>query len=119
MEQPEQAISTVRPSSEDNNTATIVHLSGILFGIIVPLVLYLVKKDSASPWLRGQILEALNFQLTLLIAYLISGILSLLLVGLLFFGLLILVNLVFCILAAVQASSGADYRYPLALRLLK
>ncbi|MGC8466849.1 MAG: DUF4870 domain-containing protein [Acidithiobacillus sp.] len=119
MESPEQAISTSRPSSEDTNTATIVHLSGILLGIIVPLVLYLVKKDSASPWLRSQILEALNFQITLLIAYLISGILAMLLVGLVFFGLLFLVNIVFCILAAVQSSSGADYRYPIALRLLK
>ncbi len=41
------------------------------------------------------------------------------LIGMLLMPLLLIANLVFCILAAVAASNGKSYRYPLAIRLLK
>jgi len=119
MDSLEHVTSTTQPSSEDTNIAAIVHLSGIFLGFIVPLVLYLVKKDNASPWLRGQLLEALNFQITLFIAYAISAVLSFLIIGLFFLLILFLANIVFCIMAAVQCSSGSNYRYPVTLRFLR
>ncbi|MHB1633540.1 MAG: DUF4870 domain-containing protein, partial [Acidithiobacillus sp.] len=62
--------------------------------------------------------EALNFQITVLIAYVVASILSTLLIGMLIFPLIFMVNLIFCVLAAIKASNGEVYRYPLTLRLL-
>ena len=65
--------------------------------------------------------EALNFQITIAIAYVAAIILTTITFGLLFFlPMLVWVgNLVFCILAAVKANTGETYRYPFALRLIK
>ena len=43
---------------------------------------------------------------------------SFILIGALLLPLLWILNLVFCILAAVAVSKGENYRYPFALRLI-
>ena len=44
--------------------------SGILLGFIVPLIIWLTNKDKTDKaWLNSQAMEALNFQITLAIAY--------------------------------------------------
>ncbi|MHB8211255.1 MAG: DUF4870 domain-containing protein [Acidithiobacillus sp.] len=105
-------------SKDDRNIAALTHAGGILFGFIPALIVYLLKKDSGSAWLVQQSKEALNFQITVLIAYVVASILSTLLVGMLIFPLIFIVNLIFCVLAAIKASNGEVYRYPLTLRLL-
>lgn len=76
-----------------------------------------MKKDE-SPYISEQAREALNFQITLLIAYLIAGVLVFILIGFLLIFLVWLANIIFSILAAVAASKGENYRYPLSLRLI-
>ncbi|WP_308388003.1 DUF4870 domain-containing protein [Acidithiobacillus sp. AMEEHan] len=114
----ESAVALPENSNEDRNIATLVHAGGILFGFLPSLIVYLLKKQEANAWLLGQLKEALNFQITMLIGYVIATILSSLLIGLLVFPILLIINLVFCILAAVKTSSGEAYRYPLTLRLV-
>src|SRR5579885_1988424 len=83
-------------SADDRNIALITHLSGIIFGFIVPLIVWLIHKDRTDkPYLIEQSKEALNFQITVLIGYLICWILT-----------------------AVAVSKGENYRYPFALRLI-
>lgn len=105
-------------SSDDKTLAILTHLSGILLGFIVPLIIWLIKKDQ-SPYLAGQAKEALNFQITVLIAYLAGFVLSFVLIGLLIMPLVLIGNLVFCIIAAVKTSNGENYRYPMTLRLIQ
>lgn len=106
-------------SSDDRNIALITHLSGIIFGFIVPLIVWLIHKDrSDKAYLVGQAKEALNFQITILIGYVICWVLAFIVIGALLLPLLWIVNLVFCILAAVAVSKGEVYRYPFALRLI-
>ncbi|OCB02716.1 hypothetical protein BBC27_11870 [Acidithiobacillus ferrivorans] len=105
-------------STDDRNIAALTHAGGILFGFIPALIVYLLKKDSGPAWLVQQSKEALNFQITVLIAYVVASILSILLIGMLIFPLIFIVNLTFCILAAIKTSNGETYRYPLTLRLL-
>ena len=105
-------------SKDDRNIAALTHAGGILFGFIPGLIVYLIKKDSGPVWLVQQSKEALNFQITVLIAYVVATALSALMIGLILFPPIFLVNLIFCILAAIKASQGETYRYPLALRLL-
>ena len=49
---------------------------------ILPLVLWIVSKDGRDPYARHHAAEALNFQITLFIAYMVSAVLILVLIGL-------------------------------------
>lgn len=105
--------------TDDRTLALITHLSGIVFSFIVPLVIWLIHKDRPDKsWLTGQAKEALNFQITILIGYVICWVLVIILIGALLWWLVWLLNLIFCILAAVATSKGENYRYPFALRLI-
>jgi uncharacterized Tic20 family protein len=106
------------PTSEDKNLAMFCHLGGWLTGFLVPLIIWLIQKDK-SRFVDDQGKEALNFQLTLLIAYAISVPLMFVCVGIfLFFGAWIFA-LVVCIMGTVAASKGERYRYPLCIRFIK
>ena len=108
----------VGPSPNETNLATLAHLFGIFTGFIGAMVIWLLQKDE-SAFVGEEAREALNFQITLMIAYVVAGVLTLLLVGVLLFPLLFVVNLVCCLMGAISASKGKRYRYPFALRLLK
>lgn len=107
-------------SQEDKTLALITHLSGIFLSFIVPLVIWLTNKDKSDKvFLNDQAKEALNFQITVAIAWVIAIALSALLIGFLLYPIIILGNLIFCILAGIKANEGVAYRYPFALRLIK
>lgn len=117
-----QSASGVSP--EDRNWSTIAHLSAlsgfiIPFGSILgPLVVWLIKKDQ-SPHIADQAREALNFNITIGIALIVSLCLMLVFIGFLLFGVVALAWLVLVIVAAVKSSDGTLYRYPFTIRFLK
>jgi len=106
------------PSADDCNLAMLAHLLGIVSGFVGALIIWLIKKDQ-SAFVDEQGKEALNFQITMLIAFVASWILAFVLIGFLLIPMLLIANLVFCILAAVAVSKGQHYKYPLSIRLLK
>lgn len=104
---------------EDRNIASLVHLSGLLFSVIVPLVLWLLHKDTEEKRaLTAQCKEALNFQIMVLIGYVISAVLTTIVIGVFLFWLVWIANLVFCIMAAIKVSQTGRYDYPLTVRLV-
>ena len=105
------------PNSDDKNIATVTHLGGTVFSFIPALIVWILKKDD-SAYIADQAKEALNFQITVLIAQFIAGILAIILIGFLFMGIIWILNVVFCIIAAIASSKGETYRYPLCLRLI-
>ena len=106
-------------NSNDRNLAMLTHLSGLIFGFIVSLIVWLIHKDRADKsYIVSEAKEALNFQLTVTIAAIICCILQVILIGFLLMPLLWIVNVVFCIMAAVKVSSDGHYRYPFTLRLI-
>lgn len=106
-------------SSDDRNLAMLTHLSGFVLSVIVPLIVWLMHKDRADKaYLVKEAKEALNFQISVLIGYVICGVLAVILIGALLAWLLWLANLILCIVAAVKVSSDGSYRYPFALRLV-
>ena len=110
----------VAVSQDDRTMAMIGHLSGIVAGFIGPLVIWLINKDKSDKgWLNGQAKEALNFQITVAIAYIVGMILTVVLIGFLVCMAVLIGNLVLCIMAGMKANEGVDYRYPFALRLIK
>ncbi len=107
-------------TQEDRTLAMLTHLSGIILGFIVPLVIWLTNKDKSDKgWLNDQAKEALNFQITIVIAAVISGMLVALLIGLLLLPAVGIIDLIFCIIAGLKANEGVAYRYPFAIRLIK
>ena len=105
--------------ADDRNFAMLTHLSGILFGFVVPLVMWLVNKDKPErAFLTDQAKEALNFQITLLIGYIIGMVLAVILIGVLVSMLVWIACLVLSIMAALKAKDGIAYRYPFTLRLI-
>lgn len=105
------------PSSDDTTWAVLTHLSYFVLGLIAPLVVYLVKKDS-SPFVRQHAAEALNFHLTLLIAFIVSTVLVLVLIGIVLLLAVFLVGAVLSVLAAIAAGRGEAYRYPMTIRFV-
>ena len=110
------------PPKEACTWGMLCHL-GALAGIIVPfgniigpLIFWLVKRNEFA-FVDEQGKNALNFQISLTIYGLISAVLCLILIGfVLLIGLLIF-GLVMTIMAAVKASDGQSFRYPLTIPL--
>jgi uncharacterized Tic20 family protein len=100
--------------------AMLAHLLGALFSVLGSLIIWLMKKDS-SPFVDSQGKEAVNFQLTLLIAHVVAYILFAITCGFLFFLPIItaLVQLIMGIIGAMQANNGVEYRYPFCIRFIK
>jgi uncharacterized Tic20 family protein len=106
-----------QPRAEDTTWAVLSHLSFFAFGLIAPLVIYLVKKDE-SAFTRHHAAEALNFHITVMIAAFVSAILVLVLVGILLLAVVFIGGAVLAILAAVAAGRREPYRYPLTIRFV-
>jgi uncharacterized Tic20 family protein len=108
------------PSTTDDRTmAMLCHLGGMLTGFLVPLIIWLIKKDQ-SRFVDDQGKEALNFQISLLIYLLITIPIGIVTCG---FGFVLtfavaIYGMVMAIIAAVKSNSGECYRYPLTLRLI-
>ena len=106
-------------TSDDRTFAMLTHLSCIIFWFIVPLVMWLINKDKPErAFLTDQAKEALNFQITLTIGYVIGAVLTIILIGGLINFALWILCVVFSIIAALKAKDGVAYRYPFALRLI-
>lgn len=107
-------------SSEDRTLALLTHLSGIILGFIVPLIIWLVNKDKTDKaFINDQAKEALNFQLTMLMGYIAGMVLTIILIGPLISMATWVVSLIFSIIAGMKANEGVAYRYPFAVRLIK
>ena len=105
-------------SQDEKTMALLAHLGGIFFGFIPSLVIWLIKKDNA-PFAAEQAKEALNFQITVMFAYIISFILIFIVIGIFLLWAVAIANLVLCIVAGIKANAGESYRYPFAIRLIK
>ena len=107
----------VAPSNDDKNIATVTHLGGTVFSFVPALIVWILKKDD-SEFIADQAKEALNFQITIILAQFIAWILAWILIGFFFIFIIWLLNIVFCIIAAISTSKGETYRYPFCLRLI-
>ena len=104
-------------SAQANQWAMWAHILNLVT-FIGPLIILLTKgKDSA--FVEDQAKEALNFSITVIAAAFACGILAVIYIGALLLPLVIIAYIVFSIVAAISASKGVKYRYPVAIRLIK
>src|SRR3954449_6619751 len=92
-----------------------VHFPGHL---IPPLIVWLLKRDE-SPEIDAHGKEAVNFQISMLIYNVVAGVFCIVLIGFAFLAVLWVLNAIFVIIAAIQASDGKLYRYPMTIRFLQ
>ena len=118
--------------SDERMWGMLAHLSAIAASLVTlsflgPLVVFLVFKDRGR-FVRAHAAEALNMTISLMVYEIVLAVLFTILtvltlgIGSVLFGLLVVpyvVALVFCVLAAVAANQGREYRYPLIFRLVR
>ncbi|MDX1530284.1 MAG: DUF4870 domain-containing protein [Rhodothermales bacterium] len=114
-----------RPSEDARNWAMIIHLSALVgflgngIGFLAaPLIIWLVKRDE-DPFIDEQGKEALNFQITMAILWIVAVILVFVLVGIFCLLPLALLELVLPIVAGLRAREGESYRYPFTIRFIQ
>ena len=86
--------------------------------VLAPLAVWLMKRDE-SPEIDAHGKEALNFQISMLIYNAVAAVFCLVLIGFLLLPLLWILNAIFVIVAAIQASDGKFYRYPMTIRFIQ
>ncbi len=114
-------------SSDEKSWSMFAHLAAFVamvplipvIGMILgPLVVWLLKKED-MPLVAENGKEALNFNISMFIAYCIALILCIILIGIpILFGLIIF-HFIVTILAAIKASEGGVYKYPFSLKLIQ
>ena len=111
-------------SRDERNWGMYCHLAAfagfiIPFGnIIGPALVWLFKREEfPSVDLQGK--EALNFQISMTIYFLVAILLTFVLIGFLLIPLLMVVQVVYIIVASIKAQEGGFYHYPFTMRFLK
>lgn len=96
----------------------VVPLMPVIGMVLGPLVVWLLKKED-MPLVAENGKEALNFNISMFIAYCVAFVLCFILIGIpLLFGLIIF-HFIVTILAAIKASEGGVYKYPWSLKLVQ
>ncbi len=107
----------------DRTYAMLIHLSGFLsyllgpVAIVVTLAMWLARKDD-SAFVDDHGREAMNYSISIWIYTILAGLLMFAVVGCVLLPALIIFDIVVVIMAAVQASSGEYWRYPITIRMI-
>ena len=98
--------------------AMLGQLGGIILGFIGPLIVMLVF-GPRNAFVKKESTEALNFQITVLIGYIVSFVLMFVVIGIFLFFAVWILSIIFCVIAAVKNNQGIEYRYPINIRFVK
>jgi uncharacterized Tic20 family protein len=126
---PADVVSSEQPlttSADDRQWGMFAHLAALVglmvggFTFIGPLVVWLIKKDQ-SKYVDYHGKESLNFQINILLYYVIALAITFATCG---FGFPVLIpvfvyGIVMPIIAGLAANKGEMYRYPATFRLIK
>jgi uncharacterized Tic20 family protein len=121
----ESPVSAPAPTENERTWGMLAHLSA-LAGLVLPLLgnvlgplAVLIARRDESAFVAAHVKEALNFNITVTMAAVACGVLALVFIGFLLGTALFIAWLVMTLIAAIKASEGAAYRYPLSVRFVK
>lgn len=103
---------------EERGWAVGAHLSAIVAQFLGPLLVFLIQGPK-SPFVREHAAEALNFNLSVTIYFVVAIVLAVVLIGFLLLPAVLVMWFVCTIIATVKAGNGEGYRYPLTIRFVK
>ena len=109
-------------TSDERTWGTIAHVSPLIamfVGLMVlgPLVVWLLKKNESS-YVAHHAREALNFQITMLIASAIGFATLFCFIGFVLLPAIFVANVILSIIGAVKANEGLRWTYPFSIRLV-
>ncbi|MEL7306712.1 MAG: DUF4870 domain-containing protein [Pseudomonadota bacterium] len=119
-----QKVEIIVADKEQRTWAMFCHLSalaGLLFpfgSVIGPLIIWLVKKEE-MPLVAEHGRKSLNFQLTMMIAYIVCFMLMFVVVGVILLPLVALFSLIMVVVSAIKANDGKEVKYPMAIEFIK
>ena len=119
-----QKVEIIVADKEQRTWAMFCHLSalaGLLFpfgSVIGPLIVWLVKKEE-MPLVAEHGRKSLNFQLTMMIAYIVCFMLMFVVVGVILLPLVPLFSLIMVVISAIKANDGKEVKYPMAIEFIK
>ena len=122
-DQPEQSTEVKVTDKDEKMWAMMCHLSALAgfvipFGnVIAPLVIWILKKEE-FPHVDDQGKEALNFQISMTIYFIVAAFLILVAIGMVILPILGIFWLIMIIIASIKANDGEKYRYPFTIRLV-
>ncbi|KPV98683.1 DUF4870 domain-containing protein [Pseudoalteromonas sp. P1-8] len=119
-----QKVEIIVADKEQRTWAMFCHLSalaGLLFpfgSVIGPLIVWLVKREE-MPLVAEHGRKSLNFQLTMMIAYIVCFMLMFVVVGVILLPLVALFSLIMVVVSAIKANDGKEVKYPMAIEFIK
>lgn len=119
-----QKVEIIVADKDQRTWAMFCHLSalaGLLFpfgSVIGPLIVWLVKKEE-MPLVAEHGRKSLNFQLTMMIAYIVCFMLMFVVVGVVLLPLVALFSLIMVVVSAIKANDGKEVKYPMAIEFIK
>ena len=119
-----QKVEIIVADKEQRTWAMFCHLSalaGLLFpfgSVIGPLIVWLVKKEE-MPLVAEHGRKSLNFQLTMMIAYIVCFMLMFVVIGVILLPLVALFSLIMVVVSAIKANDGKEVKYPMAIEFIK
>lgn len=97
-------------TDDEKQMAMFCHFGNLIGGFVVPLVIWMMKKEE-SRFVDRHGKEALNFSISMLIYVLVTcGCLGLILAPF---------SIYWCIMAGLAANKGEYYQYPMTIRFIK
>jgi hypothetical protein len=102
--------------AKDTTLAVLTHILGWLTGFIGPLIILLVTKDKD---IKKHAKNALNWQFSLMIYFLISFLLMMIVIGFVTIIIFVVLDIVFCIKAAVKAGEDKVWKYPMSIKFFR
>ena len=105
------------PDTTNSLLAVGAHVGGLFTCVLAPLIIFLIARDDSKlAFTVEHSREALNFQITMLIGYIV---LFFSIVGIFLIPALVLYDIACVIIASIKTINGDPWRYPLTLRLIK
>ena len=104
--------------SDEKTWGVLMHVGSLFIGFLAPLIVWLIYRER-SQTLDQQGRTALNWQISALIYAVVSSVLMIVLVGFFTIFAVAILDIVFCIVAAVKAGDREAWRYPLAIPFLR
>ncbi|MGO2128351.1 MAG: DUF4870 domain-containing protein [Pseudoalteromonas prydzensis] len=119
-----QQVEPVVVDKEQRTWAMLCHLSALagfiipMGSIIGPLIVWLVKKDE-MPLVAEHGRKSLNFQITMLIAYIVCFILMFAVIGVILLPIVAIFSFIMVVIGAIKTNDGKEFNYPFSLNLIK
>ena len=119
-----QKVEPVLADKEQRTWAMLCHLSALagfivpMGSVIGPLIVWLIKKED-MPLVAEHGRKSLNFQITMLIAYIICFILMIVAIGAILLPIVAIFSFIMVVIGAIKTNDGKPFSYPFSINLIK